>query len=90
MSRERAKIDLWLKEAGASTGLRTWFGHVPERWEEFQKRYVEEIRQKPQVVKILEETIREKGTVTFVYAAHDEQHNNALALKNFLEEEFSG
>jgi uncharacterized protein YeaO (DUF488 family) len=87
VSKERAKIDLWLKEAGASTALRIWFGHEPEKWEEFQERYFEEIRQHPEVVKILKEAIREKGTVMFVYAARDERHNNAVALKRFLETE---
>jgi uncharacterized protein YeaO (DUF488 family) len=85
LSRERARIDLWLKEAGASSELRTWFGHEPEKWEEFQERYSAEIRQRSDVIKILKDIIQKKGTVTFVYAARDEQHNNAVALKHFLE-----
>ncbi len=89
ISKEKAQIDLWVKDAGASPDLRKWFGHEPEKWDEFQERYFEEIRKKPEVVKTLEDIIREKGTVTFVYAAHDEQHNNAVALKKFLERELS-
>jgi uncharacterized protein YeaO (DUF488 family) len=85
LSRERARIDLWLKEAGASSELRIWFGHEPEKWEEFQERYSAEIRQRSDVIKILKDIIQKKGTVTFVYAARDEQHNNAVALKHFLE-----
>lgn len=87
LSKERAKIDLWVKEAGASPELRTWFGHDPERWEEFRRRYFREIRQRPEVMRMLRDAIREKGTVTFVFAAHDERRNNAVALKEFLEEE---
>jgi uncharacterized protein YeaO (DUF488 family) len=86
MSKERAKIDLWMKEAGASPELRTWYGHDPEKWEEFRRRYFTEIRQRPEVLRRIQETVREKGTVTFVFAAHDERHNNAVALKEFLEE----
>jgi uncharacterized protein YeaO (DUF488 family) len=86
ISKERAMIDLWLKEAGASPKLRTWFGHEPEKWEEFRKKYFEEIRHRPDVVKILKDIIRERGTVTFVFAAHDERRNNAVVLKEFLED----
>jgi uncharacterized protein YeaO (DUF488 family) len=87
VSKEHAHIDLWLKDAGASTELRSWFGHEPEKWDEFQKRYFDEIRHRPPVVKTLRDIIQEKGTVTFVYAARDTQHNNAVALKAFLEKE---
>ncbi len=86
LSKERAKIDLWMKEAGASPELRTWFGHDPEKWEEFRRRYFREIGQQPEVLRVLRDAIREKGTVTFVFAAHDERHNNAVALKEFLEQ----
>ncbi|MGE5832506.1 MAG: DUF488 domain-containing protein [Methanomicrobiales archaeon] len=86
ISKDRAKIDLWLKDAGASTELRTWYGHDPQRWKEFRRRYFGEIRQRPEVVKLLRDAEREKGTVTFVFAARDEVHNNAVALKEFLEE----
>lgn len=86
LSKERAKIDLWMKEAGASPELRTWFGHDPERWEEFRRRYFREIGQRPEVLQMLQDAIRENGTVTFVFAAHDELRNNAVALKEFLEQ----
>lgn len=86
MSKNRAKIDLWLKEAGASTALRTWYGHDPGKWEEFRIRYFEEIRTRPEVIKELREVIRTHDTATFLFAAHDTEHNNALALKEFLEE----
>lgn len=86
MSKERAKFDLWLKEAGASPALRTWYGHDPEKWEEFRRKYFEEMRKRPEVIKELRDVIRTHDNVTFLFAAHDTEHNNALALKEFLEE----
>jgi len=85
ISRERARIDLWLKDAGASPELRRWFGHDPARWEEFRKRYFAELQERQELVKTLREKIREKGTVTFVFAARNEEQNNAVALRDFLE-----
>ena len=85
MSKEHAKVDLWVKEAGASTDLRKWFAHDPQKWEEFRKRYFAELSERPEVVHQLVDVIREKGTVTFLFAAHDKEHNNAVALKEFLE-----
>lgn len=85
ISKDSAGIDLWLKEAGASPELRRWFGHDPQRWEEFRRRYFGELRERTAVVKLLRELVGEKGTVTFVFAARDREHNNAVALKEFLE-----
>jgi len=85
VSKEKAALDLWLKEIAPSSELRTWFGHDPAKWDEFQKRYHDELKQNESVVNQLREIIR-KGDVTFVYAAHDTQHNAALALKEFMEQ----
>lgn len=90
ISKDRARVDLWVKEAGASPELRSWFGHDPGKWEEFRQKYFDEIRQRPMVVDLLRKTISEKKTVTFIFAARDEQHNNAVALKEFLESEGRG
>jgi uncharacterized protein YeaO (DUF488 family) len=87
VSKEHAKVDLWIKDAGASPGLRTWFGHEPEKWEEFCRKYFEEMRTRPAVIQDLRDLIHAHGIVTFLYAAHDTEHNNALALKEFLEKE---
>ncbi len=84
LTRERAAVDLWLKEAAPSAELRKWFGHDPARWEQFQKRYWKELEGKEEAVRLLKRTGRE-GTVTLVYAARDEEHNGALALKRFLQ-----
>jgi uncharacterized protein YeaO (DUF488 family) len=86
ISKEHAKVDLWIKDAGASPELRTWFGHDPEKWEEFRRKYFEEMRTRPEVIKDLRDVIRKHDTVTFLFAAHDTEHNNALALKEFLEQ----
>lgn len=82
--REKAGIDLWLKELAPSTELRKWFGHDPERWSEFRRRYWSELEQKSDLIALLRHRTTE-GTVTFVYAASDEEHNSAVALKEFLQ-----
>ena len=84
VSKDRAKIDLWLKDVAPSTGLRKWFGHDPEKWQQFRRRYAAELKDKIDVIKMLKQKAKE-GRVTFVYAARDEEHNGALALKEFLE-----
>ena len=84
VSKDRAKIDLWLKDVAPSTGLRKWFGHDPEKWQQFRRRYAAELKDKVDVIKMLKQKAK-KGRVTFVYAARDEEHNGALALKEFLE-----
>ncbi len=76
----------WLKEVAPSAGLRKWFGHDPARWEEFQKRYEAELKSVPETWKPLLDAAQ-KGTVTLLFGARDEAHNNAVALKSFLEQQ---
>ena len=83
LSKERAALDLWLKEVAPSPELRKWFAHDPARWEPFQERYWKELEQREDEVALLRGKSKE-GTVTLVYAARDEAHNGALALKQFL------
>lgn len=83
LTKEKASIDLWLKEIAPSTGLRKWFGHDPDKWKEFQKRYHQELENNVEQVLLLKEQIK-KGTVTLVYGAKDEEHNEALVLKEWL------
>ncbi|PAP95043.1 DUF488 domain-containing protein [Mesorhizobium wenxiniae] len=78
-----AAIDRWAKELAPSTDLRKWFGHDPARWEEFRRRYSEEIRQHREEFDRLRDLAR-KGPVTLVYAAHDETHNDAVVLREIL------
>ena len=84
LTKERAAVDLWLKEVAPSPGLRKWFGHDPSRWEQFQKRYWKELEETREAVRLLKQKAKQ-GTVTLVYAARDEEHNSALALKRFLD-----
>jgi uncharacterized protein YeaO (DUF488 family) len=84
LTKERAAVTLWLKDVAPSTELRKWFGHDPARWKQFQARYRKELREKKDALELL----KRKGnahTVTLVYAARDEQHNEALVLKRVLE-----
>lgn len=80
LSKETARVDLWLKEIAPSTELRKWFGHDPERWKVFQKKYREELKNHIEEMKILREKIS-VGKVTLVYAAKDEKHNDAVVLQ---------
>ena len=83
VSKDNAALDLWLKEVAPSTELRKWFGHDPALWEEFQRRYADEVRQQPETLEKLRALARE-GPLTLVYGAHDEAHNDAVALRQFL------
>jgi len=85
VSKEKARIDLWLKEVAPSDALRKWFGHDPERWEEFQKRYGVELQKEIGLAKQLKLLEKQHGTVTLVFSARDEQHNQAVALRAFLQ-----
>ena len=82
-TKEKAGIDVWLKEIAPSTALRQWFGHDPAKWVEFQKRYREELEKNPEQVVLLREQAR-KGTTALVYGAKDEAHNEALVLQELL------
>lgn len=109
ISKEKAAIQLWLKDISPSTELREWFGHETEKWTEFKKRYFTELKKKhdaighypdqwltfkdkylknydeqPDIFKQLKK-LAQHHTITLVYAAHDEEHNNAVALKAYLE-----
>jgi uncharacterized protein YeaO (DUF488 family) len=84
VSKSSARIDLWPKDIAPSDALRKWFGHDPAKWSEFRKRYARELASQPQAVAQIKQ-VAEKGTVTLVYGAKDERHNNAVALKEYLE-----
>ncbi len=84
ISKEKAKIDLWLKEVAPSNELRKWFGHDPERFNTFTERYKAEL-QASGALEELRQAIQEHPNTTLLYAAHDEQHNNAIVLQELLE-----
>lgn len=83
LTKEKAALDLWLKNIAPTTELRKWFNHDPEKWKEFQKKYLKEVKENNEAVSTLKEHLK-KGTVTFLYAAKDEIHNEALVLKNYF------
>ena len=83
LTKEKACIDLWLKDIAPSTELRKWFGHDPAKWDEFRKRYREELEMNKAQTSLLNKTL-EKGEVTLVYGSRDEEHNEALVLKELF------
>ena len=83
VAKAKAHIDLWLKDVAPSNELRTRFAHDPAKWEEFQKRYIEELKANDTAVHQLRE-LAGKGTVTLLFGAHDEAHNQAVVLKEYL------
>ena len=83
VSKARARIDLWLKDISPSDSLRKWFGHDPAKWSEFKRRYFAELKGNKAPVDLILERIHQ-GTVTLVYGAKDDKHNNAVALKEYL------
>jgi uncharacterized protein YeaO (DUF488 family) len=89
LTKEKAGVDVWLKEIAPSTELRKWFAHDPNKWETFRGRYETEIRHNDDLVKVLRQKARQ-GTITLIYGARDEKHNEALVLKQFLEKSERG
>lgn len=84
VSKEAAQIDLWAKEAAPSTELRKWFGHDPEKWAEFRRRYRAELRANEAALEPIRERLRARR-VTFVFGSKEERFNNAVALAEYLE-----
>ena len=83
LTKERAAVDLWMKDEAPSTELRKWFGHDPAKWKQFQLRYRKELQEKKEFLQELKR--KSKGhTVTLVYGARDEEHNEALILREIL------
>jgi uncharacterized protein YeaO (DUF488 family) len=84
VSRNKAHLDLWMKQIAPSDALRKWFGHRPERWTEFQRRYRRKLRAKPEPVRQLRQLIRRRRTLTLLFSARDARHNQAAVLRSFL------
>ena len=85
VSKDKAQIDLWSKEAAPSTELRRWFDHDPDKWLEFKRRYFEELHVRAQALDPILEHLR-AGPVTFVFASRELRFNNAVALKEYVED----
>jgi uncharacterized protein YeaO (DUF488 family) len=84
LTKQKAQIDEWLKEIAPSTKLRKWFGHDPDRWEEFKKRYADELDDRREPVERLARESK-KRTLTLLFGAKDMERNNAVALKQYIE-----
>lgn len=85
VKKEDAGFDLWLKDIAPSDDLRKWFSHDPSKWQEFRKRYRHELKDKPGMIEDLNKMGRQ-GTITLLYAAKDADRNNAVVLKEMIEE----
>ena len=83
LTKERACVDLWLKDIAPSTELRKWFGHDPAKWEQFRERYHRELEANVNLVSLLKEKLK-GGAVTLLFAAKDAEHNEAVALQEWL------
>lgn len=83
LKKAEAEIDEWMKDIAPSTQLRKWFGHDPARWSEFRRRYEAEVRQHPELLDRLQ-TFAHEGPLTLVFSAHDEEHNDAVVLKELI------
>jgi uncharacterized protein YeaO (DUF488 family) len=84
MSKERAKIDLWMKDIAPSNELRKWYGHELDKWPEFKTRYLEELNEKKDLIKQLKVLGKFHKKITLLYSAKDEKHNNAVVLEQLL------
>ncbi|MHB8404232.1 MAG: DUF488 domain-containing protein [Gammaproteobacteria bacterium] len=82
--KKQARIDYWAQDVAPSTKLRQWFGHDPGKWPEFKRRYHAELRHNKTGVAALKALLQQSASVTLVFGAHDEAHNNAVVLKSYL------
>lgn len=84
MTKEKARVDLWLREIAPSNELRVWFGHDPAKWPEFQAKFSTELDANVSAVNQLLSVLA-KGPVTLIYGAKDSEHNNAVVIKSYIE-----
>jgi uncharacterized protein YeaO (DUF488 family) len=84
LSKDKLKLDGWIRDVAPTTELRKWFGHDPAKWRQFRTRYFRELDSRPDSWRSIVSLAR-RGTVTLVYSSHDEEHNNAVALREYLQ-----
>ena len=84
VSKEKAHLDLWIKDIAPSNDLRKWFSHDPGKWKEFEDKYKEELKDKNELIQEIKDIEEDKGKVTLIYSAKDKEHNNAVVLENIL------
>ena len=84
LSKERAKVDLWLRDVAPSDELRKWFSHDPKKWLDFKIKYEKELKGKQDLLHKIKQAEKEKRFVTILYSAREEEHNNAVVLSAIL------
>lgn len=84
LSKQKAAVDLWLRDIAPSTALRRWYGHEPERWPEFRRRYTAELKRQKAALAALRALLKEHAVVTLLFSSKEERLNNAAALKIYL------
>jgi uncharacterized protein YeaO (DUF488 family) len=84
LTKQKAKVDHWLRDIAPSDALRKWYGHEPSRWPEFKRRYAAELKQQKDALKTLRNLRQQHGTVTLLFSSKEEKLNNAAALKAYL------
>jgi uncharacterized protein YeaO (DUF488 family) len=84
ISKKDLKLDSWMKDIAPSSELRRWFAHDPERWDEFKSKYLGELEDKKELIGLLKIMEKFNGTLTLIYSAKDEEHNNAVVLRELL------
>ena len=84
LSKDKVKLDLWMKDIAPSNDLRKWYGHDVDKWPEFKDKYLSELKEKNELIKELKSLEKYHKTVTLLYAAKDEEHNNAVVLLELL------
>ncbi|HEV2212161.1 MAG TPA: DUF488 family protein [Gammaproteobacteria bacterium] len=84
LSKQKAKVEHWLRDIAPSTALRKWYGHDPARWPEFQRRYARELKAQPGALQELRALLKAHTTVTLLFSSKEEKLNNAVALKAYL------
>jgi uncharacterized protein YeaO (DUF488 family) len=84
MTKEAAHLDAWIKDVAPSDALRKWFGHEPEKWSAFQKKYRAELAEKKKLLAELKKMAKEHGTLTLLFGARDIEHNEAIVLADIL------
>ncbi|MFO0753764.1 MAG: DUF488 domain-containing protein [Thermodesulfovibrionales bacterium] len=89
LKKENAAIDEWMKDAAPSSALRKWFSHDPEKWQDFKKRYLQELKEKTEIMERLRKEAG-KEVITLLFSARDSEHNNAVALKEAVERRAPG
>lgn len=89
LRKDQVKVDLWMKKIAPSNELRKWFGHDPEKWAEFKRRYFGELKNRKELVDLIRDKSK-KGKVVLLYGAKEERFNNAVALKEYVERRGKG